>query len=261
MLDIATPAGRRAKNLAANKEADLRLSDALGRPCKLNGQPLSGHLLKTIAASRLTARDGTSYVNLFEYAAQDFFRYLKYSWGLSPTVHGIWQSFIDVVASVDKEMASEFLRNYQAAFRWCLIGHVQRMGIEHGALPDSIQKVEIWRGKRETVAVGVQNDGERRILPKDRPSEQPTLVSAGCTINQFIAPKDLETMRKIGHERFLEELKSGKRSSRPAVLVTEEALLNVAVPDEAELAAIRRDIQIVVDMRDYKPKRPKAVPT
>lgn len=259
MLDIATPAGRRAKNLAANKEADMRLSDALGRPCKLDGQPLSGHLLKTIAASRLTARNGSRSGDAFEYAAQDFFRHLKYSWGLCTAVRDVWQSFIEVVASVDKGMASQFLRDNEAAFRWCLTGHVHRMQLEYEKEPQAIQKVEIWSGDTGNISIGVQNDGERRVMPHDRPPEHPALVAAGTTIHHFIAPEDLKTMHKIGHERFLKEIESGKRSSRPRppFLVTEDAVLNVAFPDEVELTKVRRDIEFIVNLGDYKPKRRK----
>src|ERR1043166_662087 len=81
MNDVLTEAGRRAKNRAAEKEAEGRLRRALENPTDTNGKPIAGHLLKRIAAERLVTSIGPCSAGTFDYAARIFLAELKYLWG------------------------------------------------------------------------------------------------------------------------------------------------------------------------------------
>jgi len=256
MLDISTVAGRRAKNRASEKNAEQRLRAALKNPTDCKGQPVTGHLLKTIAAERLSIVDGSSPASVFDHATRKFFSALKYSWGCVPIISSLWKTFLDLVESGDADIASEFAKNYASAFRWCVTGHIHRLGIEYENQAHAIVMVEIWKNKTGYYSVGVQRNGERRIMPSDFPPECPMIVFAGTQIPHFIAPQDLERIRRMGTKRFLAESQSGKFkfSPRPLALITEDTLLNVAAPTETDLDQIRQEIGFLLVSLHYKPK-------
>lgn len=182
---------------------------------------------------------------------------MKYSWGCAPSISSLWKTFLDLVEAGNPDTAMEFARSFAAAFRWCVAGHTHRLGNEHQRQPHAIAMIEIWENKTGCYCVGVQGNGERRIMPSDRPPESPMIVSAGTKIPHFIAPQDLQRLRRMGSKQLLEEVESGKfkLSPRPSVLITEDTLLNVAAPTEIDLDKIRPVIGSLLATMHYKTKR------
>ncbi len=133
--------------------------------------------------------------------------------------------------------------------------------MERDALPNSIAVVEIWKTRTGDIAVGIQRDGRRRLIPTDQPPDIPMIIFAGSKIHHFIASQDLKRIEKmvkeIGERRLFAELESGrfKFSARPVALVDEDAVLNVARPADDDLAAIRQALSILsfIQRRRAKP--------
>lgn len=257
MQDICTAAGRTAKHREFDMGADQQLRAALNHPTDLNGQPLVGHRLKTIAAERLVTVDSSSSTSVFDSAASLFLGAMKYSCGCAPSISSLWKSFLGLVEAGSPDTAMDFARSYATAFRWCVAGHIHRLADEHQRQPHSIVMVEIWENTGGRYSVGVQNNGERRMMPTDRPPESPMIVFAGTKVPHFIAPQDLQRMRRMGSKQLREELESGKFkfSPRPLALKTEDTLLNVAAPTEIDLGKIRPVIGSLLATIHYRPKR------
>ncbi len=261
MLDIPTEAARRAKVLAAEREADSRLRTALDNPTNARGKPVAAHLLKKIAAECLITREGSNHNRAFDFATKAFMQKLNYQWGCAPSISALWKTFLSLVAEVDPDCAAGFAKNYASAFRWCLAGHVHRLDMERDALPNSIVVVEIWKTRTGDIAVGIQRDGRRRLIPTDQPPDIPMIIFAGSKIHHFPASQDLKRIEKmvkeIGERRLFAELESGrfKFSARPVALVDEDAVLNVARPADDDLAAIRQALSILsfIQRRRAKP--------
>ena len=255
--DISTAAGRRAKHRASDKKADQWLRAAIKNPTDSKGQLLAGHIVKTIAAERLIAVDGSCEASVFDYAVKHFLGTLKYSWGCSPRIASLWKSFLQLVETGNAEIARQFTRNYATAFRWCVAGHIHRLDTEYGNLPDAIVMVETWKIKNRHFFVGVQQDGKRCIMPSNPLPENPMLVYSGTTVPTFVAPQDWKRIKQFGFKRVLAQLKSGKFKPSPPTseLIVEDTLLNVAAPSEADLDKIRGEINFLVTHLHYKPKR------
>jgi len=244
MQDIHTDAARRAKLLAAEKDADARLRSALGNPTDKRGKPVAGHIVRTMAASHLVSSAGQSVADDFVFAAGMFLSKLKYQLAYAVSVSSLWKTFLDLVEAADAHFAREIAYGYESAFRWYVAGCVQRIDSEYDRLPDAIVSFEIWNNKGQRKFIAVQQDGVRRVYPPDKFPEPPMLLRAGTKVHEFIAVKDLKQMRQIGFKRFCAEIRSGKRklSPRSLILVHEDTLINVARPNDSDLAEIRRNL-------------------
>jgi len=244
MKDIFTDAGRRALNRAAEKEAENCLRAALDNPTDTKGKPIAAHLLKKIAAERLVTSEGSDPIVDFYYATEAFISKVRYRWGCGLSISSLWRTFLRLVQEADPRKAAEFAKHYDSAFRWYVAGHMHRLHMEYEERPDAIVKVEIWHKRNECFFVGVQRDGDRRMMPSDCPPEFPILLFAGAKMHHFIAPKDLVRIKRMGSKRFLAALKSGKIkfSQRPEALLDQDTLLNITPPTDDDLPEIRRSL-------------------
>jgi|GEM_PF-3385802 len=243
MLDISTAAGRRAKNRVAEKTSENELRAALAYPKDGKGKPIASHLVKKIAASQLRSNPGISYAIELEFALDQFLSKLTYQrWGYATTISSLWKSFLKVIGESDPENVRHVAENHKRDFRFCVVGHVHRLNLEYARLPHAIAMVEIWKGKKGRTQIGVQRDGQRRIIPRDQTPEPPMVWHAGTSVPAFIAPVDLKRMHKMGTKRFIAAYESGKieLSLRLDELLTEDTLLNVAPPTPADINAIRK---------------------
>ena len=261
MLDIQSDAGRRAKNRVAEKKSDNELRAALAYPKDGKGKPIAGHLVKTLAANQLRANPGKSHALDFEFALEEFLSKLTYQrWGYATTISSLWRTFLELIEETDPENVRQVAETRERDFRFCVLGHVHRLNLEYDRLPYALEAIEIWRGRKGITQIGVQRDGQRRVIPHDEPPEPPMVWHAGSKISVFIAPRDLERMRKMGCDRFVAAYKAGKieLSPRPLALLTEDTILNVAPPAAADLVEVRNNLAMIVRSRGYKPKRPAA---
>jgi hypothetical protein len=208
MLDISTDAGRTAKNRAADKKAEQCLRAAVGNPINEKGHPVPGHLLKTIASVRLHRVEVSSPVSIFDELMTCFLNPLTYSWGTIFSVSNLWNAFLELVTSVDIEIAMELARNYVHAFRWCVAGHLHLLNRDYESRPDAIIGVEIWSGKAGCISVAVRRNGEKSTIPPDYSPENPRIVFAGTRVHEFLAPQDWKRLHRIGHKRFWEAHRS-----------------------------------------------------
>jgi len=250
--DIFTDAGRRAMNRAAEKEAEISLRTALKNPTDPKGKPVAAHLVKKIAAERLTTQAGSNLDLDFDFATNVFLSKLKYQWGCAPDISTLWKSFLGLVEEADPDHAAEFAKHYASAFRWSVAGHVHRLDLEYHERPEAIVTVEIWRKNKKYFSVGVQRNGTRRMMDSDRPPEHPMILFAGTKIHPFIAPKDFRMAQEMGGKRFLAALRSGKFkfSPRPEILVDQDSVLNIAPPTDEDLPEIR----LMVRALGFRPK-------
>jgi hypothetical protein len=242
MQDIHTDAARRAKILAAEKEADTKLRSVLGNPTDKKGRPVAGHIVRAIAASHLVSSAVQSVAYDFGFAADTFLRKLTYHPAYMVRVSSLWKVFLNLLETADANFAREIARGYESAFNWYVVGCLQRIHAEYDRLPNAIVTVEIWDFKGQYKQIAVQRDGHRRELQRDAPPDPPMLLRAGAEVREFIAANDLKRMRQIGFKRFFTEIESGQRhhSPRSLQLLHEDTLINVAPPTEPELAEIRR---------------------
>ena len=253
MTDILTDAGRRAKNRAAEKEAEERLRNALQNPTDSKGKPVAAHELTRMAAERVTT-SGSDSRGKFGFASRIFLSHLKYQWGSAPSVSELWKLFLSLARKVDSESASDFAKNYEFAFRWCLAGHLNRIESEYLQRPEAIVMVEIYEDKAGVFSVARLQDGSRRVMLKDAPPEQPMIAFAGSRIHSFLAPRDLKKLRQLGAKAALAALESGrfKFSERPLEILDEDMVLNVARPTPDSLAKIQRDFCFLTFLRNQK---------
>jgi hypothetical protein len=258
VLDIQSDAGRRAKNRVAEKTSDNELRAALAYPKDGKGKPIAGHLVKTLAANQLRANPGTSHALDFEFAVEQFLSKLTYQrWGYATTISSLWKTFLKLIGETDPENVRQVAQTRERDFRFCVVGHVHRLNLEYDRLPYAIEVIEIWRGRKGVTQIGVQRDGQRRVIPHDQPPEPPMVWHAGGSVSVFIAPEDLKRMRKMGYDRFVAAYKAGKieLSPRPLELLTEDTVMNVAPPTAADLVELRKNLAMIFMSRGYKPKR------
>jgi hypothetical protein len=245
MRDIHTDAGRRAKILAAEKEANERLRSAVGNPIGKSGKPVARYVVQTIAAEHLLCSPGHSAADDFTFAADRFLRKLTYRPAYLLSIPRLWKLFLVLLDTANSNFASEIARGYESPFRWLVAGCVQRIDSEYHLLPNAIVNIEILKFKEKRKLIAVLRDGKRREIQPDEPPAPPLLLRAGTQVHEFVAPKDLAGMRQIGSARFLAEIKSGKRklSPRPLKLLHEDTLINVAPPTGPDLVEICRDLK------------------
>ena len=163
----------------------------------------------TLAAERLVNWADSNPVLAFDYASNAFASTLRYQWGCATYISKLWNIFRKLVEVAAPDQAVEFAKQYASAFRWVVAGHVHRLNLEYEQRPEAILAVEFWRKKKERFLVGVQRDGNRRMMPPDRTPENPMIAFAGTKMPHFIAPSDFKTIKKMGSKRFLAALESG----------------------------------------------------
>lgn len=246
MRDVRTDAGRRAKARSADKAAIEKLRAVLGHPADKKGKPLAGHLVKTLAAGRLASSVGQNVEYDFRAAVEMFLGGLKYLPGFSVSVDFLWKTLIGTLEKADAQFMREVVNDYQTVFRWYVAGYVHRIKGEYDRLPGAIVAVEVWTTKKkQRRLVAVQRDGNRREFQQKDWPESPTLLRAGTEFQPALAASDVDKIRRIGAKRFLREIVSKKRKLTPPASgpLHEDMLVNVAMPTEAELSAIQRDIK------------------
>lgn len=260
MQDIHTDAARRAKILAAEKEADTKLRSALGNPTDKKGRPVAGHIVRAIAASHLVSSAVQSVAYDFGFAADTFLCKLTYHPAYMMHVSSLWKVFLNLLETADANFAREIARGYESAFNWYVVGCLQRIHAEYDHLPDAIVTVEIWDFKGQYKHIAVQRDGNRRELQRDAPPDPPMLLRAGTEVHEFIAANDLKRMRQIGFERFFAEIKSGKHKLSPRTLrlLHEDTLINVALPTASDLTEIRRYLKSFFSLLNKRRARASA---
>ena len=106
MQDIQTNAARRAKVLAAARQAESRLRTALNHPTNPNGKPVAAHLVTKIAAERLQSWDGSNHNSNFDFAAMIFLEKLEYQPGCTTSISTLWKTFLKLVEDADLDCAT-----------------------------------------------------------------------------------------------------------------------------------------------------------
>ena len=245
MLDIQTNAGRRAKHREAEQQAGTRLREAVGNLVDKKGRPLAGHIIANIAANRLISSPGQSASYDFEASVYLFLSSLSYFPNATVSVSLLWSTFLRLLEEANPNFAREIAGTYKIPFSWYVAGFVHRLRTEYDCRPEAIVTVEIWDDNGKLNHIGVQRDGNRRTIDLNNYPESPTMLRAGSELHMYFAGEDVEQMKQIGMKRFVKEIISRKRklAPRPGGMLHEDNLVNVAMPTESDLAAVRHDIK------------------
>ena len=238
-----TSAGRANKHRKTKQHALTRLSFALGHSDDPGGQrkrqPQTE--LLNIAAARLESVGKGDALFDFSFAAESYLHELRWESGNSIPVDSYWEQLLRLVGEVNTELAQTFAAEFKLPFRWCILGHVQRLHAEYTQRPEAVQTIEIYqkryRKRHKTTLVAVRRDGTRFVLrDPDYPRKEPWVCLAGTFARPPLAVADYKRLLGLNPKHALSLLKSGKfKFTHPKPeLFTRDTVFNVAKPRELD---------------------------